>query len=46
MKTFQSNIINIYREEGKAWLDELPQLVKSLSVRLGLRDLQEVANLT
>lgn len=46
MNTFQSHIINIYREEGKAWLDELPQLVKSLSVRLGLRDLQEVANLT
>jgi streptomycin 6-kinase len=46
MNTFQSNIINIYREEDKAWLDELPQLVKSLSLRLGLCDLREVANLT
>jgi len=29
MNAFQSNISNIYGEKGKAWLDELPELVKS-----------------
>lgn len=43
---FQSNIISIYREKGKAWLDELPQLVSAISSRLDLRDLHEVTNLT
>lgn len=43
---FQSNIISIYGEKGKAWLDELPQLIASVSSKLGLRDLKEVTNLT
>lgn len=46
MNTFHSNIISICGEKGKAWLDELPQLVKFLASRLDLRDLKEVANLT
>ncbi len=46
MSTFQSNIINIYGEKGKAWLDELPQLVTAMSSRLDLRDLMEVTNIT
>lgn len=46
MITFQSNIINIYGEKGKAWLDQLPQRVAALSSRLDLRDLKEVTNLT
>lgn len=43
---FQSNIISIYGEKGKAWLDALPQIVSAISSRLDLRDLQEVTNLT
>lgn len=27
MHAFHSNIISIYREKGKAWLDELPELM-------------------
>lgn len=46
MKSFQSNIINIYGEKGKAWLDELPELVAAIYSRLDLRDLKEVTNLT
>lgn len=46
MNTFHSNITNIYGEQGKAWLDELPQLVVAISSRLGLRDLKEVTNLS
>ncbi len=46
MSTFHSNIINIYGEKGKAWIDELPQIVSAISSRLDLRDLKEVTNLT
>jgi streptomycin 6-kinase len=46
MNTFRSNILSIYGEKGAVWLDELPQLVRSLSSKLGLRDLKEVTNLT
>ncbi len=46
MSIFHSNIINIYGEKGKAWLDELPELVSAISSRLELRDLKEVSNLT
>jgi streptomycin 6-kinase len=46
MSAFQSNIISIYGEQGKVWLNELPQLVAAISSRLGLSDLKEVANLT
>ena len=46
MNTFKSNIINIYGEKGKAWIDELPRLVSAISSRLDLRDLKEVTNLT
>ena len=34
MNTFQSNIVNIYREKGKAWLDDLPELVAAISSKL------------
>jgi streptomycin 6-kinase len=43
---FHSNILNIYGEKGKAWLDALPQLVAATSSKLDLRDLKEVTNLT
>jgi streptomycin 6-kinase len=46
MITFHSNIISIYGEKGKAWLNELPQLVSAISSRLVLRNLKEVTNLT
>jgi len=45
MNIFQSNIISIYGEKGKIWLNELPQLVSAISSKHGLRDLKEVANL-
>ncbi len=41
-----SNIISIYGEQGEVWLNELPQLVTAISSKHGLRDLQEVTNLT
>jgi len=46
MNAFQSNICNIYGEKGKAWLDELPELVAAISSRLNLCDLKEVTNLS
>ena len=46
MNAFHSNIINIYGEKGKAWLDALPQLVSAIASRLDLRDLKEVTNLS
>lgn len=46
MSTFHSNIISIYGEKGKAWINELPRLVAAISSRLDLRDLKEVTNLT
>lgn len=46
MTTFHPNILNIYGEKVKAWLDALPQLVTAISSRLDLRDLKEVSNLT
>lgn len=46
MTTFHSNIISIYGEKGKAWLDELPELVTAIASGLDLRDLKEVTNLT
>ena len=46
MNTFHANIISIYGQRGKAWLDELPELVAAISSRLDLRDLIEVTNLT
>lgn len=51
MNPFSSNIISIYGEKGKAlsrrslgeggWLDELPQIVATISSKLDLRDLKE-----
>lgn len=46
MTIYHSNIISIYGEKGKVWLDELHQFVIAISSRLGLRDFQKVINLT
>jgi streptomycin 6-kinase len=43
---FHSNIISIYGRKGKAWLNELPQIVSAISSRLDLRDLKSATNLT
>lgn len=45
MTAFHCNIISIYGEQGKAWLDEVPELVSAISSRLELRDLKEVSHL-
>jgi len=31
MNPFQSNSLNIYGEKGKTWIDELPELVVTIS---------------
>jgi streptomycin 6-kinase len=46
MNTFHSNIISIYGEKGKEWLDALPEIVAVISSKLGLRNLKKVSNLT
>jgi streptomycin 6-kinase len=46
MSKFQSNIISIYGEKGKICLDRLPELVEQISIRLGLKDLEPVSNLS
>ena len=37
MNTFKSNLISIYAENGKAWIDELPQIVSTISSKLDKR---------
>ncbi|HJD56927.1 aminoglycoside phosphotransferase family protein [Candidatus Tisiphia endosymbiont of Ptychoptera albimana] len=46
MKTFKTNIINIYGDQGKVWLDDLPRIVDELAGKYGLSDLKPVENLT
>ena len=46
MSTFHSNIITLYGEKGKAWINAIPRLVEQIALRLGLRDLQPMDNLT
>jgi streptomycin 6-kinase len=46
MNNFQSNIISIYGDYGKSWLDNLPQLVKQISIAFNLKELKELHNLT
>ena len=46
MNLFESNIINIYGNKGRVWLADLPKLVKTLSLRFGLRNLTPAPNLT
>lgn len=44
--TFESNILNIYSDKGKAWLDELPKLITDVASRLDVRSLTSVSNLS
>ena len=46
MKTFEQNIINLYGEKGKQWLDHLPNLVTQLANTYGLSNLKPVDNLS
>ncbi len=46
MKTFKTNIISIYGDKGKAWLEALPKLVEEISLKWGLTGLQPVYNLS
>ena len=39
-------MINIYGKKGKAWLEELPELVACLSLKLGLHNLKEITTLS
>jgi streptomycin 6-kinase len=46
MTPFESNIISIYGEKGKAWLNGLHELVAHIATRLSLHDLKPVPNLS
>ena len=43
---FENNILSIYREKGKVWLDELPKYVQQLENLWGLSHLKPLDNLT
>lgn len=46
MQKLESNILSIYREKGRLWLDELPKHVRQLESLWGLSHLKPLDNLT
>lgn len=46
MKMFEQNIINLYGEKGRQWLDHLPNHVAQLANTYGLSNLKPVDNLS
>lgn len=46
MKTFEQNIINLYGEKGRRWLDHLSNHVAQLANTYGLSNLKPVNNLS
>jgi len=46
MDNFKQNIISIYKEKGQIWLNNLPQLVKTVATTWNLTDLQPISNLS
>ncbi len=46
MTPFESNIICIYGEKGKAWLEALPKIIEERSRAWGLSHLKVVDNLS
>lgn len=46
MKAFEKNIINLYGEEGRKWIDNLPQLIVQMEATYGLSNLKPVENLS
>ena len=46
MQKLESNILSIYRDRGRLWLDELPKHVQQLEALWGLSYLKPLDNLT
>lgn len=46
MKKLEENIINLYAEQGKQWLANLPQLIARLEITYGLSHLKPFENLS
>lgn len=46
MKKLEENIINLYAEQGKQWLVNLPQLIARLEITYGLSHLKPFENLS
>lgn len=46
MTAFESNILSLYGEKGRQWLDHLPNLVTQLANTYGLSNLKPVDNLS
>ncbi len=46
MKTFEQNIINLYGDKGRQWLEHLPNLLTQLANTYGLSNLKPVSNLS
>jgi streptomycin 6-kinase len=46
MKTFEQNIISIYKDKGEKWLQDLPLIVKEIANNWQLTNLEPVSNLT
>jgi streptomycin 6-kinase len=46
MQALKNNILNIYGEKGKQWLDNLPNLITKLTETYGLSNLKPVNNLS
>lgn len=46
MKAFKQNIISIYSNEGKQWLDELPTIISEVAKQYHLTELVPVSNMS
>lgn len=46
MKTFESNIVNMYGERGRTWLSDLPRITAEAVERYGLSALKPMSNLS
>jgi streptomycin 6-kinase len=46
MKDFLNNIINLYGEKGKQWLEDLPKLISQAEANYGLSNLTPVEALS
>jgi streptomycin 6-kinase len=46
MEAFEQNIINLYGEKGKQWLNNLPKLIMQVEATYRLSNLKPVKNLS
>ncbi|WP_172616113.1 hypothetical protein [Rickettsia asiatica] len=46
MNRFKNNIISIYKEQGKSWLEKLPKIVTELASEWNLSNLTPIDNLS